>query len=112
MTTAASVRERSWPGNACCAVSISNSTAPKAQIVRALVHRFTARLFWTHVGGRSEDDPGLCHRWRRDRRRQRQAPRCGASRLERFREAEVEHLHRAVRTDLDVRGFQIAVNNS
>ncbi len=32
-------------------------------------------------------------------------------RVERFGEAEVEHLHRAVRAHLDVRGLQVAVDD-
>ena len=35
----------------------------------------------------------------------------GAGRIHRFRQAEVEHLHRAVAAHLDVRGLQIAVDD-
>jgi hypothetical protein len=34
-----------------------------------------------------------------------------ASRLHRFRQPEVQHSHGAVRADLDVRGFQIAIDD-
>ncbi len=35
-----------------------------------------------------------------------------AVRVERLRQAEVEHLHRAIRPDLDIRGFQVAVDDA
>ena len=35
-----------------------------------------------------------------------------ADRLHRLRQAEVQHLHRAVRSHFDVRGFEIAMNDA
>ena len=77
--------------------------------VHPLVGGFATRLFRSHVRGRAENHADLCsgshERWRiggvseRIRRRG-------------FREAEVEHLHRAIRSQLDVRGLQIAVDDA
>ena len=105
------VREMSSPGNARCPVSISNSTAPNAQMSARLSTALPARLLGRHVGGGAENHPRPRHRRRRDRRRPRVARRHRAGRLHRLGEPEVQHLHRAVGADFDVRGFQIAMND-
>ena len=79
-----------------------------------LVDGLAARLFRRHIRRSSEDHAGGGHRrGARDCRRvgQRGAGRRGGVRVEGFGEAEVEHFHRAVRSHLDVRGLQIAVND-
>ena len=81
--------------------------------VRALVDRLAARLLRTHVGGGAQNArPCLRHRRTGDRRRLRCIARRAARRFERFREAEVEHLHRAVRPHLDVGRLQIAMDDA
>ena len=69
------------------------------------------RLFRRHVRGRAENHPGLRHGWCGDGRRLRDIRRHRARRFHRFREAEVEHLHGAIRPQLDVRGLEITMNN-
>ena len=39
-------------------------------------------------------------------------PACRRQRLQGFRKAEVQHLHRSVGSQLDIRGLQIAVNDA
>ena len=80
--------------------------------VRALVHRSAARLLGRHVGGRAENHPDLRHRGRRERRRIRRIGTRAGRRVHRFREPEVEHLHRAVRADFDVRRLQVAMDDA
>ena len=78
--------------------------------VGPLVDRLSARLLGAHVGRGPEDD-AFARAADRDRRRLRQV-RCRVVAGDRFREPEVEHLDHAVRRDLDVRRFQIAVNDA
>jgi hypothetical protein len=79
--------------------------------VRTLVHRPAARRLGRHVRGRAENHPGLRHRRCRDGRRLRHARRRARGRVHRLREPEVEDLHRAISTHLDVRGLQIAMDD-
>ena len=89
--------------------------------VRAFVGRAPARLLRRHVGGRAENHAHLSA-WpavasgkggSRERRRILGVPRPRRTRrIHRFREPEVQHLHRAVPTDLDVRGLQIAMDDA
>ena len=80
---------------------------------RALIDGFSSRLLGTHIGGGAEDHA--------DARviagvvivgdivgARRHARRGG---LHRFRQTEVEHLHRAIGPHLDVRGLEIAVDD-
>ena len=80
--------------------------------VRAFVDGLPARLLRAHVRRGAENHPapvviagvvivGDCDDARR-----------AADRLHRFRQAEVQHLHGAVRPDLDVRGLQIAMDDA
>ena len=57
-------------------------------------------MFRTHVGGRAQHHAGAG-----------QGGRAGERRFNRFRETEVQHLDRAVEPDLDIRGFEIAVDD-
>ena len=80
--------------------------------VCARVHRLAARLLRAHVGGGAQDHSGLGHRGCGDGWRLRDARCCDARRLHGLRQAEVQDLHRAVGTHLDVRGFQIAMDDA
>jgi len=61
------------------------------------------------IYGRTEDHAGLGRRKRQGRRVREVAGSGG--RIERLGEAEVQHLDRAIRSHLDVRRLQIAVND-
>ena len=68
-----------------------------------------------HVGGGAENDAAQCHRGTGNRRRIPTGPRSGPRSLipiERFRQTKVEHLHRAVVAELDVRRLQIAMDDA
>ena len=79
----------------------------------ALVDALAPRLLRRHVGRGAEDHPGLRHRRRRDRRRLHETVPSSPSRpLDRFRQAEVEDLHRAVGADLDIGWLQVAMNDA
>ena len=67
-----------------------------------------------HVGRRAENHARLRHRRRRERRRHATTARAtrSAVRLQRLRQTEVEHLHRAVGADLDVGRLQIAMDDA
>ena len=107
----ASVSDMSSPSNARLPVSISNSTPPKAQsplrfstarplacsgVMYAAVPRIIPAcvIAGVVIVGTSTCS-AMNSRW-----------------LHRFRQAEVEHLHRAVGADLDVRGFQVAMDDA
>ena len=87
--------------------------AAKRPHVAALVDDAALCLFGAHVGGGAEDQSGLRHRRRRDRRRVGVCPipDPAPDRIERLRQTEIEHLDRAVVADLDVGGFQIAMDD-
>src|SRR5262249_54092488 len=72
--------------------------------IAALVSLLAARLLGAHVRGRSEYHTETCERRARDRR---QVLRRRGVVRERFREAKVQHLHGAVRADLDVRRLEM-----
>lgn len=80
--------------------------------VGALVHGLAARLLGRHVGRGTENQTEVCgvrgeRGGVRDVRR-----RSRARRIHGLGKTEVEHFHRAVRPDLDVRRFQIAVDDA
>jgi hypothetical protein len=81
--------------------------------VGSLVDERAARLLRAHVGDRAHDDPGA---GRRDAERRRRTSLCqgGASgtALESLGQAEIEHLHLAVRRDLHVGGLEVAVDDA
>ncbi len=79
--------------------------------VGPLIDVCSARLLWRHVRRGSQDEPRLCHCRRSDRGHGRHARRDTRG-LHRLREAKVEHLHRSIRPDLDVRGLQITVDDA
>ena len=84
--------------------------------VAALVGRASLRLLRRHVARRAEQraDAGH-HRRRSDRRRLREVRAsvgAGLGRPRQLRQAEVEHLDHAVGRDLDVGGFQVAVDDA
>ena len=82
--------------------------AAKRPDVRALIDRQSTRLLRTHVCGRPQDytgaRPDICYC--------RGIYRFGYPRRADPSEPEVEHLHRAVGTYFDVRGFQITMDDS
>ena len=69
--------------------------------IRTLVDVVTASLLGTHIGGGAEDRSG-------PRLTQIGTRTVGICHL---RQAEVEHLHDAVRRDLDIRGLQVTVDD-
>ena len=75
----------------------------KCPDVGALVDGLPSRLLRTHVGRRAEDGPFLRAAHGHGRRLQLAGRR--------LREAEVQHLHDAVRSDFDIRRFEIPVND-
>ena len=103
-STAASTSDTSSPLNTRC---LSASRRPRRQTprCRAPIDRLAARLLGAHYAAvpriiphessRGVVSVGDIEAWRRTGRR-----------LHRFREAEVEHLHRAVRADLMFAGFR------
>jgi len=78
--------------------------------VRAPINRSALRLFRRHVSRRAEDD-ALLRRGQAQRRRVREI-RIYCLRLERLRQPEVQHLHRAIASHLDVGGLQVAMNDA
>ena len=83
--------------------------------VAALVRLSSFRLLRSHVRGGAEDDAHAGQHGRaRDGRRLR--PIVAARRVllgcQRLREPEVQHLHRPVRAQLDVRGLEIAMDDA
>src|SRR5262249_42260959 len=85
-----------------------NSKRPN---IGAPIHRFPLSLFWRHVGCSADNHSSICgaeavyERWGiRKRSVVRGAFHC-------FRQTEIEHLHLAVRRDLHIGWFQIAMNN-
>ena len=87
--------------------------AAERPYIAALVSLASLRLLRRHVRGRAENDAHAGHhrgRGDRGRRRDVSVARRGLG-LHEFREAEVEHLHDTVGRDLDVRRFQIAMND-
>jgi hypothetical protein len=84
--------------------------------IAAPIGVLASRLLRRHICRRAEQhaDAGherrRCDRWR-ERERRRIRPTCLACFSE-FREAEVEYLYLPVRRDLDVRRFQIAMNDA
>ena len=106
------VRDRAEVFEAATAGDISKSTHPNAQMSARPVDRLAARLFGTHVGGGAENHSRLSHRSGGDRGRHRQTRRRGAHGFHRLREAEVQDLHRAVLSNLHVRGLQISVDDA
>ena len=80
--------------------------------VGAAIDRLASRLLGTHIGGRAEHDAGARLGGCRDRRRVRhRRPACARRGGREFRDSEVQHLHRPIGSDLDVRGLEIAVDD-
>ena len=99
------------PSNGRRAVSISKRTTPKAQMSARLstaAPRACSGLMYAAVPRISPACGGVD---RQGRRVHGGDARPGSGR-ERFRESEVEHLDRAVRADLDVRGLEIAMDDA
>ncbi len=135
--TNASVSVTSSPPNARAPVEHLEQHAAEGPDVGALVDRLASRLLGGHVGGGAENRAGHGHRRRRERRRRRHvratrdtacafdcrspvappsvaAAPCrseAADRVDELRDAEIENLHRPVRTKLDVGRLQIAMHD-
>ena len=84
--------------------------AAKRPDVGPLVDRLPARLLGTHIGGGARNHAFSCV-LNGDRRLRGRVVFRSFSRKH-LRQPEVEHLHRAVRRDLDVGRFQIAVDDA
>ena len=82
--------------------STSRTARTKRPDVRASIDRLAARLLRRHVRGGADDHPELRGR-SGQRRRVHQIRRTADVRTQRFGQAEIEHLDRAVGLDLDVR---------
>jgi hypothetical protein len=67
------------------------------------------RLLRRHVCGRSHDLAGDRAAHRNRRRFGRSARECGLGHL---RQAEIQHLHRTIRFELDVRGLQVTMDDA
>ena len=80
--------------------------------VRALVDELSFRLLGRHVGGGAEDDAHLREGGRREGRREGRVRRGGRGGRGSLGEAEIEHLDGAVGAELDVRRFQIAMDDA
>ena len=78
--------------------------------VRPLVDGLASSLFRTHIGGRARDHTFSCLNGCSRRRLRYVVSRF--FRRKYLREPEVEHLYSALRCDLDVRRFQIAVDDA
>ena len=80
--------------------------------IRAAINGPALRLLGRHVGGRAHDDAHLrragCERGRVHHVR-RAAQVFGRERL---RQAKIQHLHRAIVANLDVRGLEIAMDDA
>ena len=79
--------------------------------VAPLVSLASLRLLWAHVRGRAENNAHPRHSGTGDRRRRGHVCAWRRDGLHRLREAEVQHFHRAVGSQLDIRGLQIAVDD-
>ena len=102
----------STPGNGRVPDSISNNTHPNAQMSAPLVHRHAPRLLGTHITGGAKEHPDAGHhRGRGDRRRCRQVGPAAGFRLHELGEPEIQHLHSAIWTQLDVRGLQVTMDD-
>ena len=104
--TAASMSETSRPRTRGAGQHLVEHAAERPD-VGAPVDRFAARLLGAHVGGRAEDHAGRSpagHVMVGDIRQASRRPARFA--FERFRQAEVEHLHGAVGTTLMLAGFK------
>ena len=118
-TTAARTSVASSPGKVCFPVSISNSTTPNAQMSARRSAGRPLRLLGRHVRCRAEDHARGRHRAGEVSVgelasatlpvRPAGPPACLRQRL---RQAEVEHLHRAVRPDLDVGRLEVPVDDA
>src|SRR4029434_5433014 len=77
--------------------------------VRTLIDHLAACLLRTHVSGSAQNDSGLS-----GVERQRRRIRCaGLTRtVHGFRQTEVQHLYRPIRTYFDIRGLEIAMDDS
>jgi hypothetical protein len=86
--------------------------APERPDVGLPVDRPPFRLLGRHVGGRAEDDALLRRRQAECRRLREAGRRARRLALERFGEAEVEHLHAPLGRHLHVRRLEVAVDDA
>ena len=111
--TDASVSVTVSPPNAGRPVSISNSTQPNAQTSDRLSADRPFACSGAHVGRRAQNDADTGHHRRRCEGRgvREVLPSRSTGRFKRLRKAEVQHLHRTVRADFDVRRLEIAMDD-
>ena len=102
------------PSNARRPVSISKNTHPNAQTSERRSTDVSTRLLGAHVCGRAEDDPGASHRRTGDGQGLRKQVRRRSRRIrrERLGQAEVEHLDGTIRSELDVGGLEVPVDDT
>ena len=79
--------------------------------VAPLVSLASLRLLGTHVGGGAENHAHSGHGGTGDRGRRGHVCAWRRDGLQRLREAEVQHFHRAVGSQLDIRRLEIAVDD-
>ena len=85
---------------------------PNAQMSARLSTGRPPRLFRAHVRGGAEHHPHFGRRRRHRDGRHRVAPPAAAGHGHSLRQAEIEHLHRAVVQTLILAGFEIAVDDA
>ena len=85
--------------------------ATKGPDVGSPVDRFAARLLGTHVSSGAKDHTRVGGIGAHERGRHAER-RCGVFRLQHLRKPEVEDFNLTFRSDLDVCGFQIAMNDA
>src|SRR5262245_47034069 len=85
--------------------------AAERPYIAPLVRGPASCLLWAHVRGGAQNYSHPRHRRAADGRRRRRISARRNRRLQYFREPKVQNLHRAIRSHLDVRWLQIAVND-
>ena len=99
------------PSNARAPVSISYSTTPERPDVGALVHRPAPRLLGAHVGGRPQNHARACRHASASATAIASAPRASPDRSA-FASPKSSTFTVPSGADLDVRGFQIAMDDA
>jgi hypothetical protein len=98
------------PGPRLTACQHLEQNAAEGPDIRLLRRHFAARLFGGHVARRPQNHAGARPRNAQGRRVSQAVIR--GSGVGGFRQAEVEHLHRAVRPNHDVAGFEVPMDDA